>query len=97
MLLISMRVNPRSLFQSNAFFKTESRQIMKRKGASVSPCKTPPDMFRNSVSPSSDLTIDLECVYAIMIALIISSGIPYELSISAIFLRCMESKVLENR
>ena len=67
---------------------------MKRKGASASPCKTPPEMFIKSVSPSSVLT-DLLFLYAIMIALIISPGIPYELSISAIFLRCMELKALE--
>ena len=68
---------------------------MKRKGASVLPCKTPPEIFINSVSPSSVLTIDLVFFYAIMIALIILSGIPYALSISSIFPRCMESKALE--
>ena len=68
---------------------------MKRKGASGSPCKTPPEIFIKSVSLSSVLTIDLVFVYAIMIALIISTGILYALSIYAIFPQCMESKALE--
>ena len=68
---------------------------MKIKVTSVIPCKTPPEMFIHSVSPSSVLTIDLICVYAIMIALIISSCILYALSISSICPRCMESKLLK--
>ena len=84
--------------QDNYFghmLSSKHSQIMKIKGASVSLCKTPPEIFINSVSPSSVLTIDLVFLYAIMISLIISSGIQYALSISAIFPRCMESKALE--
>ena len=58
---------------------------MKRKGASVSPCKIPVSVGNGLVSPSYDITVEVLSVYITLIAATVSSGIPYSLRISNIF------------
>ena len=50
---------PFSLILSIDFLSTYSRQMIKRYGASVSPCSTPATMSKYSVSPSGHRTITL--------------------------------------
>ena len=61
----------------------------------MSSCDTPAIMSKNSVSPSGDLTKARVFLYIIIIAFIISLGIPYASSICSIFDRSMESNAFE--
>ena len=61
----------------------------------MSPCYTPAILSKKSVSPSGDLTKARVFLYIIIIAFIISLGIPYVSSISSIFYQSMESNAFE--
>ena len=66
----SMRVNQDHYFGIMLSSKNSQDKLLKEKVLSpISPCKTPPNMFINSVSPSSVHKIDL-FMYATMIWLI---------------------------
>ena len=66
--------------------------IVKMKGASVSPCKTPANILKNSVSPSGDRTLAFVPVYNIPIAETNCSAKPYALKIFNFLPLCMLSK-----
>ena len=63
--------------------------------ANVSPCNTPATISKKLLSPLGDLTMNLVFIYDIIIALTVSSGRPYILSMSLIFPLCMLSKAFE--
>ena len=68
---------------------------MKRYGARVSPCSTPATISKKFVSPSGDRTMAQLLRYNIIMAFTVSIGIPYAVSISFIFPRCIESNAFE--
>ena len=59
--------------------------MIKRYGASVSPCSTPATMSKYSVSPSGDRTFTLVFLYRLVIAATVSLGMPYASRIYSIF------------
>ena len=61
----------------------------------MSPYNTPAIMSKNSVSQSGDLTKAQVFLYIIIIAFIISLGIPYASRTCSIFDRSMESNAFE--
>ena len=73
---------------------TKSRAIMNRKGANVSPCKTPASILKKLVLPSCVITWASVSRYMIHIAFTIFAGIPYPFNISISFPLCIESKAL---
>lgn len=66
--------------------------MVKIQGASVSPCRAPAIISKNSVSISGDKTLAFVPVFKSPIAATVSSGIPYALKIFNIFLLCTLSK-----
>ena len=68
---------------------------MKRKGARVSPCRTPVVTENGSVSPSGVETNVVEPSYRLLIACMIGFGIPYNDRIVHILSLDTESKAFE--
>ncbi len=64
--------------------------MIKRYGASVSPCSTPATMSNYSVSPSGERTFTFVFLLRIIIAAMVSFGRPYASRISSIFPLWME-------
>ena len=65
--------------------------MMKRDGASVSPCRTPAKMSNTSVSLSGVTTTALVSVYMASIALRSFNGMPYAFSLFIILFWLIES------
>ena len=68
--------------------------MIKRYGASVSPCSTPATMSKYSVSLSGERTFTLVFLQRIVIAATVSLGRPFASRICSIFPLWMESKAL---
>ena len=85
LLLFFVSSKPFSLILSIDVLSTQSRQMIKRYGASVSPFSTPATMSKYSVSPSGDRTFTLVFLQRIVIAATVSLGMPYASRICSIF------------
>ena len=85
---------PFSLILSIEVLSTQSRQMIKRYGASVSPCNTPATMSKYSVSPSGERSFTLVFLQRIDITATVSFGRPYASRIYFIFPLYMESQAL---
>ena len=66
--LLGVMVNPRCSRSFSAFLMAKSSTMMNRKGASVSPCRTPASISNSSLSLSGVTTLAVVPVYVASIA-----------------------------